>query len=286
MIPDRTFVSPRPLSRSCSHRHTSTLATTICADLTATANSMEQALQEWCYSYQIQEEAYTQLQSLLQSFGIPIESMHSADGGHGSRILPESSMVDPSLFRAGPPDSGTTNNSYSNKALSAQVELGTSTLRGSPTEGILASPFESAITTQGYPHQGPSVLLPNLGITNDGLSDKRHGVGLFDMSTSSEGSSNQSPTIWQNSNTSVYTGGLDFIAFTNNMPPTESFQQVNSITSDRISNTAAEDLQIVALPDSQSIPESPSRPRPCIRCWKRKLRVHPVSLFDWTLVDQ
>ena len=279
-------MSPRPLSRSRSHRHTSTLATTFCADLTATANSMEQALQEWRDSYQIQEEAYTQLHSLLQSFGIPIESTHSADGSHGNSILPESSMVDPSLFSADPSDSGTTNNSYSNKALSSQVELGTSTLkRGSPTEGISASPFESAITAQGYPHQGPSVFLPKLRITNEGLSDKGHGVGIFHMSTSSEGSSNKSPTIWQNSNTSVCTGGLDF-AFTNNMFSTESFQQVNSITSDRLSNTTAEGPESAALSGSQSIPESLSRPRPCIRCWKRKLRVYPVSLFEWNLVDQ
>ena len=183
MPSDRTFVSPRPLSHPCSHRHSSNLATRFCAEMTATAYSMEQALQEWRNFYQIEEEAYTQLHSPLQSFGIPTHFVHPTDGGHGNRILPESSMVDPSFFSAGPPNSGTTSRRYSNEALSAHFEPGTPQ-RGSLNQGTFAGPFQSAITSEGSPKQSLSVNLYEVGNTNEGFSDKGHSVGPFDMDTS------------------------------------------------------------------------------------------------------
>ena len=60
-------------------------------------------------------------------------------------------MVDPSLFSAGPPESGTTSSRYSNEALSSLFELGTP-IRGSLNQDISAGPFESAIRNQGCPH--------------------------------------------------------------------------------------------------------------------------------------
>ena len=242
---------------------------------------MEQALQGWRDFYQIEEEAYTQLHSLLHSFGIPIQFVHSTDGGHGHWSLPESSMVDSSLVSAGPPESGTTSSRYSTEALSALFELGTP-IRGSLNQHISAGPFESATRNQGYPKQGLSVDLSESGITNEGFLDEGRSTGLFDVGTSSRGSSNQGLRHWQNSNSSVYASGLDFLAFTNNNFSTESPQQGNSIPSDQPCNTTAEDFQSAANTVSQSMPESSSRPRPCIRCWKRKLRVHPIGLFNGT----
>ena len=226
---------------------------------------MEQALQGWRDFYQIEEEAYTQLHSLLQSFGIPIQFVQSTDGGHGNRILPESSMVDPSLFSAGPPESGTTSRRYSNEAVSAHFEPGTPQ-RGCPNQGLFAAPFHSAITNQGSPNQGLSVNLSEVGNTNEGSLDKGHSVGPFDVGTSTGESSSQGLGHWQNSNTSVYTGGLDFLAFTNNKFSTKSPQQGNSIASDQICSTPAENFQSATLTAPQSTPESSSRPIPCIRC--------------------
>ena len=242
---------------------------------------MEQALQGWRDFYHIEEEAYTQLHSLLHSFGIPIQFVHSTDGGHGHRSLPELCMVDPSLFNTGPPESGTTSSRYSTEALSALFELGIPT-RGSPNQHISAGPFESATRNQGYRNQGLSVDLSESGITNEGFLDKGRSIGLFGVGTSSRGSSNQGLGHWQNSNSSVYTSGLEFLAFTHKNFSTESPQQGKSIPSDQPCNTTAEDFQSAALTAPQSMLESSSRPRPCIRCWKRKLRVHPISLFNGT----
>ena len=227
---------------------------------------MEQALQGWHDFYQIEEEAYTQLRSLLQSFGVPIQFVHSTDGGNGNQTLPESSTVDPSVFNAGPPESSITIR-YSHEALfSNQV--------------VSAGPFESAIPNQEFSNQGPKVDLLGQGITKEGLSSEGHSTGLFDMGTSSAESSRQGLRHWQNNNTSVYTGDLNFRAFTNKDLATESLQQGDSIARNQFCNTTAEDFHSVALTDSQPMSESSSRPRPCIRCWKRKLRVYPVSLFQ------
>ena len=228
---------------------------------------MEQALQGWRDFYQIEEEAYTQLCSLLQSFGFPIQFVHSADGGNGNRILPESSTVGPISFSAGPPESGTTSSRHSTKApISNQV--------------VSAGPFKSAFSKQISSNKGPKVNIFGLGITNEGLSNEGHGARLFDMCTSGEGSSSQGLRHWPNSNTNVYTSDLEFPAFTNTKLATESHQQCNSIASDQFHSTASENLQGAVLTASQSMPESLSRPRPCIRCWKRKLRVNPASLFQ------
>lgn len=234
---------------------------------------MEQALQGWRDSYQIEEEAYTQLCSLLQNFGIPIQFVHSAHRSHANRFLAESSTVDPILFSAGPTQSGTTSSRYSNEArFSNQVAS--------------AGPFESAIPNQGSSNQGPNVNIFGLGITDEGLSSEGHNANLFHMGTTSEESSSQGLRHWQNSNTRVYTTNLDFPAYTDIEFATESRQQGNSIASDRFCNTTAENFPSAALTASQSMPESSSRPRPCIRCWKRKLRVYLASLFQWSLADQ
>ena len=241
--------------------------------MAANANLMEQALQGWRDFHQIDDEAYTQLCSLLHNFGVPIQFVHSTDGGHGNRSLPESSTVDPILFSAGLPESGTTSSRYSNEALFSN-------------QLVSAGPFESAIRNQGSSTPGPKVNIFGLGITNEGRSNEGHSASLFDMGASSEESSSQGLRHWQNSDTNVYTSNLDFLAFASNGIATESHQQGNSIASDRSCNTTAENFHSAALTASRSMPDSSSRPRPCIRCWKRKLRVHPASLFQWSLADQ
>ena len=235
--------------------------------MTTTARKMEQALQGWRDCYQIEEEAFTQLRSLLQSFGIPIQFVHSTDGGNGNRILPESSTVDLSVFNAGPLESGITSR-YSHEALFSN-------------QAVSARPFESAIPSQEFSNH-----LFGQGITNEGLSGEDHSAGLFDMGTSNAESSRQGLRHWQNNKTSVYTGGLDFLAFTNRDLPTESLQQGDPIARDQLCDITAEDFHSAALAASQPMSESSSRPRPCIRCWKRKLRVHPVSLFKRSLTNQ
>ena len=278
-------MSPRALFHLRSDRYTSDLITKYCADMTATARSMEQALQGWRDFYQIEEEAYIQLRSLLHGFGIPVQFVHSTDEGHGNLTPPGSSIVDRSFIRTDPRQFDTTSSKESDEALGAHIESGIPE-RGSSNQVAFASPFASAVANQGFSNQGSNVNLFGLGITNEGLSSEEHSTGLFDMGTFSGVSSSQGFKHVQNSDTSVYTGGLDFPAFANNRSSSESFQQGDSIASNQLCDTTTEDFKSAALTAPHPISEWSSRLRPCVRCWKRNLRVHSVSLFQWSLVDK
>ena len=229
---------------------------------------MEQALKTWRDLYGIEQEAYSQLCNLLQSFGLPIQFAYSPDGSHDRINLSESNMIDQNIpFESVIPSRG-----YSNQALDAAFGPSVPNT-GMSNQLPVAGPFEFPIPREGFSNQGPSVNFFESEIHNEDLSDEGLTVRLFHPSTLNGRFPDQGLSHWHGSTSRLPTGGLDFSDSTHNQYSTQIPRLDNHSTSPESCSTTVEKSHGAALIAVQSIPESSSRLRPCIRCWKRKLRV-------------
>lgn len=245
----------------------------------ALAVTMDQALQTWRDSYGIEDGAYTQLRFLLVRFGIPSQFANFTDESGTIMDLPESSLIDRNVFSAVPFESGINRKGHSDQTLSALYEHGIPDA-GFSNQGLSVGLFESGICHQGSSNKILNAASRESGTSNQGYSNRGLNVCLLESGTPNEGLLVQALSRWHGNKSSISTGASGCLGSATNEYSTGSPQLGNICTSNPVCNTAAEGLQSPALAVTQPVQDSPSRPVPCIRCSKKKLRIHLVGSLE------
>ncbi len=231
--------------------------------------SMDQALESWRSCYNIDEEAYNQLRILLMSRQPP-EIAHFTDGNYAN-LLPTGSVLDhQSIISPGLSEAGMANGGFSNAGLT-QGFLETGMANGGfSIAGLTQGSLETGMANGGFSNAGLGPYLLETGMANGGFLNAGLGPCLLETGMANEGISNGSLGRWHGDPFSTSTHELDFLGLTSNERLNESPGDGNFHASSELDNATVQSTALVA---TQSNQESLSRPRPCTRCWKKKLGV-------------